>query len=157
MPSDTSRGFFLKSAANVFASLSQKYKNIWKNQYFWWHLIRQADFFGNFNFSKIALFGKNWRCHHIPTYSSKRYRFALKLSIWKTKTKKLPNWPSLSQTFFQCQNQIENTRWGIVKIFQPPRTFCRFNSILPQESLLRVRQCRLFITRLPKLNRTAFL
>ena len=28
------------SAVNVFASLSQKYKNIWKNQYFWWHLIR---------------------------------------------------------------------------------------------------------------------
>lgn len=25
-------------------------------QYFWWHLIRYADYFGNYNFSKNALF-----------------------------------------------------------------------------------------------------
>ena len=117
MPSDTSRGFFLKSAVNVFASLSQKYKNIWKNQYFWWHLIRQADFFGNFNFSKNALFGKNWRCHHIPTCSSQRHRFALKLSIWKTKTKNMPDGHRYLKLFSNARIKLKIPDEGLSRFF----------------------------------------
>ena len=79
----------LKSALNVFASLSQKYKNIWKNR----------------------------RCHHIPTYSSQRHRFALKLSIWKTKTKKLPDSPRYLKLFSNARIKLKIPDDGLSRFF----------------------------------------
>ena len=67
MPSDTSRGFFLKSAVNVFASFVAKVQKHMEKPILLVAFDTLGRFFGNFNLSKIALF---WEKLKMPSYSN---------------------------------------------------------------------------------------
>ena len=53
----------------------------------------------------------------IPTYTSKRYRFALKLSIWKTKTKNLSDCPRYLKLFSNARINLKIPDEGLSKFF----------------------------------------
>lgn len=53
----------------------------------------------------------------IPTYSSKRHRFALKLSIWKTKTKNLPDCPRYLKLFSNARIKLKIPDEGFSRFF----------------------------------------
>lgn len=71
-------------------------------------------------FLKSLFFGKTEDAtifQNIPKYSNQRRRFALKLSIWKTKTKNLPDLIPLSQFFSNARIKLKIPEEGLSRFF----------------------------------------